>query len=246
MYGVWVAPPAMAMLAYANLEGLTSFDAVQRLLFCESTCRVHVFPRFGTIFMQRLKTIFCMEDPALIVPSARHSAAQKSGLDSSYSRSSLLLTSLMVMVNQNQSLSDGDNNNSHETDRAARGRGLPYICSKLTSRRLRFPRFLPSTFHHPVYRTSRDIKHVFRFYRASTRTAKGQKRSSSHARHPSHVSSHSVVVPAVFSVFHTATVRSFLLGLALTFSSPRALPRIRIYSVRLCPPCVYLQTRRFR
>lgn len=35
MYGVWVAPPAMAMLAYANLEGLGSFGPVQRLLFCE-------------------------------------------------------------------------------------------------------------------------------------------------------------------------------------------------------------------
>lgn len=35
MYGVWVAPPAIAMLAYASLEGVASFDAVQRLLFCE-------------------------------------------------------------------------------------------------------------------------------------------------------------------------------------------------------------------
>eukprot|EP00903_Cladosiphon_okamuranus_P016305 g15037.t1 len=33
LYGVWVAPPAMAMLAYGNLEGLSSSDGVQRLLF---------------------------------------------------------------------------------------------------------------------------------------------------------------------------------------------------------------------
>lgn len=36
MYGVWVAPPAVMMLAYSSLEQLTSFDAIQRLLFCES------------------------------------------------------------------------------------------------------------------------------------------------------------------------------------------------------------------
>ena len=35
LYGVWVAPPAVMMLAYASLEQLTSLDAVQRLLFCE-------------------------------------------------------------------------------------------------------------------------------------------------------------------------------------------------------------------
>lgn len=34
-YGVWVAPPAVAMMAYANLSGLSSIDNVQRILFCE-------------------------------------------------------------------------------------------------------------------------------------------------------------------------------------------------------------------
>ncbi|CAM9111089.1 unnamed protein product [Scytosiphon promiscuus] len=33
LYGMWIAPPAMAMLAYGSLEELTAFDAVQRLLF---------------------------------------------------------------------------------------------------------------------------------------------------------------------------------------------------------------------
>eukprot|EP00752_Nemacystus_decipiens_P012458 g11037.t1 len=36
MYGVWVAPPAMAMLAYASLAGVTSFDSVQHVLYYAS------------------------------------------------------------------------------------------------------------------------------------------------------------------------------------------------------------------
>lgn len=34
-YAVWIAPPAIAMLAYASLEESDSFDGVQRALFCE-------------------------------------------------------------------------------------------------------------------------------------------------------------------------------------------------------------------
>lgn len=49
LYGIWVAPPAIAMMAYANLEGLTTFDAVQRLLFCESSQSMHA--RFWTCFV---------------------------------------------------------------------------------------------------------------------------------------------------------------------------------------------------
>lgn len=33
-YGVWIAPPAIAMLAYVSLQDLASFDALQRVLFC--------------------------------------------------------------------------------------------------------------------------------------------------------------------------------------------------------------------
>lgn len=36
IYGVWVAPPAAAMVAYASLKGLSYLDDVQRILFCES------------------------------------------------------------------------------------------------------------------------------------------------------------------------------------------------------------------
>eukprot|EP00903_Cladosiphon_okamuranus_P016395 g15119.t1 len=36
LYGVWVAPPAVMMLAYSSLEQLTSLDATQRLLFYAS------------------------------------------------------------------------------------------------------------------------------------------------------------------------------------------------------------------
>ncbi|CBJ26922.1 Glutaredoxin glutaredoxin/malate transporter fusion protein [Ectocarpus siliculosus] len=35
-YGIWVAPPAVAMMAYANLSGLSSIDNVQRILFYAS------------------------------------------------------------------------------------------------------------------------------------------------------------------------------------------------------------------
>ncbi|CAN0118074.1 unnamed protein product [Ascophyllum nodosum] len=38
LYSVWVAPPAVAMLAYASLEELDVFDPVQRLLFYASLC----------------------------------------------------------------------------------------------------------------------------------------------------------------------------------------------------------------
>lgn len=34
-YGIWVAPPAVAMIAYSNLTGLDVMDDVQRVLFCE-------------------------------------------------------------------------------------------------------------------------------------------------------------------------------------------------------------------
>ncbi|CAM9384891.1 unnamed protein product, partial [Hapterophycus canaliculatus] len=36
LYGVWVAPPAAAMVAYASLKGLNSIDDVQRVLFYAS------------------------------------------------------------------------------------------------------------------------------------------------------------------------------------------------------------------
>lgn len=34
-YGVWVAPPAVALLAYASLNSLDDIDDIQRVLFCE-------------------------------------------------------------------------------------------------------------------------------------------------------------------------------------------------------------------
>lgn len=40
-YGVWVAPPAVAMIAYSNLNGLDSIDDLQRVLFCKLKRRRH-------------------------------------------------------------------------------------------------------------------------------------------------------------------------------------------------------------
>lgn len=35
LYGVWVTPPAVAFIAYANLTNDGVFDNVERMLFCE-------------------------------------------------------------------------------------------------------------------------------------------------------------------------------------------------------------------
>lgn len=65
MYGIWVAPPAMAMLAYASLAGVAFFDPVQRLLFCEHitpkhSCRIRFYlppEKVGSAFKHRCNDI---------------------------------------------------------------------------------------------------------------------------------------------------------------------------------------------
>lgn len=49
LYGVWVTPPAVAFIAYANLTNDGVFDNVERMLFCElATVGRNLCPR-GTM-----------------------------------------------------------------------------------------------------------------------------------------------------------------------------------------------------